>query len=54
MHVNDMMDEFIALDLLVREAKVGTDHEQHDGWSLAGDPHVARCVCGAPMEEWAA
>lgn len=37
------------LDVLAAEAKAGTEHAEHPGWTFAYPERVLRCGCGAAL-----
>lgn len=39
------------LAAIAREAKAGTEHEAHDGWSWQFPDRAVRCSCGATLVE---
>jgi hypothetical protein len=47
----ELAAEFNALTPQVEAAKLGTAHEGHIGWSLGGEPYIARCSCGTPLDD---
>lgn len=47
-----MTDLIVGLDPHVKAVKIGTEHEDHDGWGMRGDETgVYRCSCGGDITD---